>query len=227
MRLRCSWLHEKALELYLRTPAYTAPILISASIERMPEVTEAEKIAKLAARERRKETVRASRREAFHASFDKELNTYSDLVENEIFPRRQKHDDAVKAYEASKLAAGVEGPQFAKPPAYEQVEPLSWWARRCQEFPLLMHFVRSLLCRSISAAEIERLFSKCGLVLTHLRNRIGSEKEDLYCLTSYNINREWKQALAAAGDADEEGVIAAVLLGVEMELLDVDDDVDA
>ena len=68
---------------------------------------------------------------------------------------------------------------------------------------------------------------KLRSTLTHLRNRIGSEKEDLYCLTSYNINREWKQALAAAGDADEEGVIAAVLLGVEMELLDVDDDVDA
>ena len=58
---------------------------------------------------------------------------------------------------------------------------------------------------SISLAEVERLFSRGGLVLTSRRNRLGATKEELFLLTPYNLTREWKESGSAAGE--EESII--------------------
>lgn len=110
---------------------------------------------------------------------------------------RKKH--AAEAAEATK-AGGTQA-------SYEPVKTLLWWRKNREKFPILRQFARRLLCISISAAEIERFFSKCGLVMTTRRNRLGARKENLFLLTAYNTARKWNAA-RRQGDADEENVMA-------------------
>ncbi len=43
-----------------------------------------------------------------------------------------------------------------------------------------------------SSAEVERLFSMCGLVMTARRSRLGPEKEELFFLAANTAAKEWR-----------------------------------
>ena len=65
---------------------------------------------------------------------------------------------------------------------------------------------RWLLCISASSAEVERLFSKCGIVLGPRRNRLGADKEDSFLSIAYNMARTWKHA----GELTEAEIVRSV-----------------
>ena len=107
------------------------------------------------------------------------------------------------------------------PPA--PIKTLLWWRKNRGKYPILTQFARRLLCLSVSAAEIERFFSKCGLVMTTRRNRLCARKENLFLLTAYNVAREWNAA-RRTGSADEEAVMASAFFNVDAdETLDLDE----
>ena len=86
---------------------------------------------------------------------------------------------------------------------YEPLDILGFWRVNIGEFPIIAQIARWLLVIAISSAEVERLFSRGGLVLTSRRNRLCAVKAELFLLTAYNMTREWKEAGSAQG-AEEE-----------------------
>ena len=80
---------------------------------------------------------------------------------------------------------------------------LEFWHANKHTFPIIAQFARRLLVIAISSAEVERLFSRGGLVLTSCRNRLGAEKEEKLLLTAYNLTREWKEAGEVVGQEGE------------------------
>jgi len=77
---------------------------------------------------------------------------------------------------------------------YERCEPLSWWKQHKAQLPHLWEVARWLLCISASSAEVERLFSKCSIVLGPRRNRLSADKEDSFLSIAYDMARKWKHA---------------------------------
>ena len=79
---------------------------------------------------------------------------------------------------------------------------------------------------SISAAEIERVFSKAGQVIDTRRNRLGARKEDMFIVTAYNMTKEWRKAQKDGGRKSEREVVSATMgLGIEV-VLDTDGEED-
>jgi hypothetical protein len=173
-----------------------------------------------------------------------------DCMAVEVFERREEHKKAVEEHEAAvakyeeeyaaweearEAAAGVEAGQEvvnliapqeepanppAGPPPYEPIDPLVWWRTKKLTFPHLAWVARWLFAINASAAEVERVFSRGGLVIRPHRNRLGAEKEELFLITAYNLTLDWKVAKALGGS--EEAVVAKRLLGKDC---DCDDDI--
>ena len=65
------------------------------------------------------------------------------------------------------------------------IKPLQWWTEqgRPQEFPYMSALARRLLFIPASSAGLERVFSQSGLMLSGLRQKLGtSTLEDLMVL---------------------------------------------
>ena len=89
---------------------------------------------------------------------------------------------------------------------------LDFWREINGRFPTVAQVARWLLIISMSSAEVERLFSRGGLVITSRRNRLGADKEELLLLllTAYNLTRAWKEA-GGVGSGEENAIMMARL----------------
>jgi hypothetical protein len=96
------------------------------------------------------------------------------------------------------------------------------WAERMY---LIMSFqARCYLIIPVSPAEVERLFSQCGLVITKRRNRLGHEKRELYMLAAYNVGKEWRAALAPGHPEPARRAMRHLYPDVDMDLSDSEDE---
>ncbi len=64
--------------------------------------------------------------------------------------------------------------------------PLAWWKLNSTRFPHLARLAKKYLALPATSAAAERLFSKCGLVLSKLRNRLAPESLELLVLAAVN-----------------------------------------
>ncbi len=139
-----------------------------------------------------------------------------------------KYDIAVlKYHEDIALWGAEEEPDDAKKPVepikpeYVPLDIVEFWRAHKASFRIVAQVARWVLVIAISSAEVERLFSRGGLVLTSRRNRLGEAKEELLLLTAYNMTREWKEAGSSAGC--EEEIIMRRLFGLCDGGLDIDE----
>ncbi len=114
-----------------------------------------------------------------------------------------------KAKKANDSAAATGGDPVVVPPkpVYERTDFGAWWRTNKDKLPLMAQVARWACAISVSAAEVERLFSRANLVLTSRRNRISADKEERFVLAAYNITREWKERKKAGAAALEEDVM--------------------
>ena len=217
------WLEEEVEKHYMLTPEYAAFSQLPATpvVDAMPEG--ASKDAALAAHRAKKAKDGVDKQKV---KLNDEMTEYSEDIETAVLSRRKQHDiataAAASAAAAAAAAAAAVPVSAAAPVPYDSIKALIWWRDNRKKFPILAQFARRLLCLSISAAEIERFFSKCGLVMTTRRNRLCARKENLFLLTAYNVAREWNAARRAGG-ADEEAVMCSALFGIDDDTLDLDD----
>jgi hypothetical protein len=65
-------------------------------------------------------------------------------------------------------------------------DPIAWWLLQKHRYPNLRQMALDILSIPCMSADVERLFSSCGLTLEDRRNRMGSELlEALECLKSW------------------------------------------
>ena len=62
----------------------------------------------------------------------------------------------------------------------KECDPLEWWKKRSERYPLLSKMVRKYLCVPATSVESERTFSSLGLLLTKRR----------LCMTGENVNKQ-------------------------------------
>ena len=165
-------------------------------------------------------------------SLRRQWKAYLRTVETEVYSHKEAHKSAVIAYEkallafADAVAAAAEDADAVAPvmpvePAYTPVGILEFWGAHQVSFPIIAQIAHWLLVIVISSAEVERLFSRGGLI-TSRRNRRGAAKEELLLLTAYNLTREWKVGGQAA--SAEEGIVMRRLLSACDGGLDTDPD---
>jgi hypothetical protein len=150
-----------------------------------------------------------------------------EVVEEEAAPKAVAKA-APKAGGGAAGGAGAAAPPPPNPlkgtpkPVRKQLDALPFWRlmKASKKLPLLSWLARSFLGIGISAAEVERLFSKCGLVMTARRNRLGARKEELYLLAAYTATTEWREA-KKLGDAEPSRRAMRHVFGDD---LDFDDD---
>jgi hypothetical protein len=193
---------------------------------------------KKAAITRRRKEDKAAKMADMETRIRKEWRTLLGTIEKTVFMRREEHAAAVAAhkkacteYETAYAAwmddESEDTMEPEKPPAeepkYEPVSITDFWVANKTALPILAQVTRWMCALSISAAEVERLFSRGGLVLTNRRNRLGEEKEELFLLTAYNLTRDWKAAQRAglAASVEKDIVLRRLYPAVAAEL-DVD-----
>jgi hypothetical protein len=202
------WLEEETEKAFKLTPDYAAFSALPATpvIDTMAEGAAKDAALAVYRAKKAKDAVEKQK-----SKLNEEMGDYSEAVEAAVLARRKQHDAATEA-----AAAAV-------PASYDPLKTLLWWRENRKKFPILAQFARRLLCLSISAAEIERFFSKCGLVMTTRRNRLCARKENLFLLTAYNVAREWNSA-RRTGDADEEAVMSSAFFHIaDDQTLDLDE----
>ena len=160
--------------------------------------------------------------EAYDNAVD-EHKTWSKLV-----------DDLKSDHDLAKLDAAANGkndmPELNLPPEppvpqdpgdYVDLDPLDFWREIANELPYLAAAAKSFLSISISSAEIERLFSRAGLIINPLRNRLSKDKEEKFILAGYNLTKEWK---AARADGEGKDACARRIMSSFFDEADNDDD---
>lgn len=86
----------------------------------------------------------------------------------------------------------------------------AWWRSKEFEYPILSEMARDYLSRPATSASSERAFSKGGLIVTKIRNRLGGSTGNrvgkLICLQSWGI---WDSGgtIDVDGDGEEEEVV--------------------
>ncbi|KIK33085.1 hypothetical protein CY34DRAFT_100246 [Suillus luteus UH-Slu-Lm8-n1] len=53
--------------------------------------------------------------------------------------------------------------------------PIAWWQERCKSFPCLSHMAIDYLTIPATSVDVERLFSRGRLILSHVRNRLSAQ----------------------------------------------------
>ena len=81
-------------------------------------------------------------------------------------------------------------------------DPIAWWLLQKHRYPNLSQMALDILSIPCMSADVERLFSSCGLTLEDRRNRMGPELlEALECLKSWQKIKEFNilESLVASG----------------------------
>lgn len=76
---------------------------------------------------------------------------------------------------------------------------------------------RWYLAIPISTAEVKRLLSKCGLVMTPRRNRLSAEKEGLCLLAAYITTSKWQEAKLLKDVVMERATLLSFGDGIDVE----------
>lgn len=76
-----------------------------------------------------------------------------------------------------KAAAIIEVTKYLEEPLHPRTQnPLEWWAQRCHVYPQLYKLAMKKLCIVATSVPSERVFSKAGLTITDLRNRLKGKR---------------------------------------------------
>jgi hypothetical protein len=131
--------------------------------------------------------------------------------------------DADGKIDVPELNLPPEPPVPQDPGDYVNLDPLDFWRDLAKELPYLAAAAKSFLSISISSAEIERLFSRAGLIINPLRNSLSRDKEEKFIIAGYNLTKGWK---AARADGEGKITCARRIMGslVDDSEADYDDD---
>ena len=151
-----------------------------------------------------------SRGKKLKDAIKEEFNTNFVAVENLVFTRQ-------KAYEVTCPEAKAKG---APEPVYAKVDVLLFWREKKHELPLLAEVVPNFFCLDLVSSEIERFFSRCGIVMPPRRNRLGHHKEEIFMVASYNLTRNMNRV---EGSHSRTEIAARNLWGVDAGDLDESD----
>lgn len=191
----------------------TGPVIVPLPVRMMVEPVKSQRIKAL-----QKQHDAASKKDIID-TITKEFNSMKLAMVTDVYERREAHKEVTAEYEEAFAAYELEmqiDPEEddAKEPVepkavgpYMPIDTLEWWAANASMFEYMPHVARRLLCISFSAAEVERLFSRGGLVMGPRRNRLGTVKENLFILSSYNLTRTWKAA-RKLGEEDEAATLS-------------------
>ena len=80
----------------------------------------------------------------------------------------------------------------------DHTNPLLWWLKNSQAYPLLSKLAKKLLCISATSAPSERVFSVAGQVITKLRSRL--RPDNAACLVFLKENWKITEALQLKSD---------------------------
>ena len=127
-------------------------------------------------------SVLTGRTKKFTGAIAEQFNSFFLAVENCVFTKRAAHKVACDEAVANKVAV----------PEYEPVDALAFWREKKSELDLLAEVAPNFFCLDLVSSEIERFFSRCGLVMPPRRNRLGKEKEEIFMVASYNLTRDMK-----------------------------------
>jgi len=186
----------------------------------------------------------AAQKKEFKKTVEAEFTDLLKRLGSDVFNSRQafkkakaEYEAALKAFEAAGAGTGdgdgdgdgadaVAAPPAIKPtkPEYAPIDTLKWWRANKRFFKFLAPVARLLLSIQISSAEVERLFSRGGIVLTPRRNRLGSEKREKFLVVGYNVSADWNLALKAGVEGAEQRVALKNFYNGCSGGLDFDDD---
>ena len=85
-------------------------------------------------------------------------------------------------------------------------------------------FARMLLAIQIASAEVERLFSRGGIMFTARRNKLGNDKLEKLFVTAYNTVASWEVDRKAGVVGSELETVLKMLYPGCAEGLDIDED---
>lgn len=123
--------------------------------------------------------------------FKEIFENYKGLDENEVDIQDENEDDLVYGLYAKKVKHSDEMSDYLNSPrATRSVNICKWWRDHEVEYPVLANICKDLLCIPATSVPSERLFSRAGLTITKLRNRLGDESaRHLLCVS------DWAQTL--------------------------------
>lgn len=111
---------------------------------------------------------------------------------------------------------------------------LGFWKTHGLKFPILRRIARRVLCSSATSCDVERLFSRAGLICTALRNRLAPKTTQCLTTLHYYYADEEKQLTevtardkATAGRANRFATLSTDLLINAAEYFISDSDSDA
>lgn len=67
-------------------------------------------------------------------------------------------------------------------------DPLAWWGKNAHIYPHLSEVARRYLCTPSTSVPSERLFSKCGEIMSLKRNKLSPEKANMLVFLASNYN---------------------------------------
>ena len=72
---------------------------------------------------------------------------------------------------------------------------IEFWKRNLSRFPAFEHLLQKYLSYCASTAEVERIFSLCGHLVTKRRNRVSAENVEniIFLKYYYNIYKQEKE----------------------------------
>ncbi|EJF62532.1 hATC-domain-containing protein, partial [Dichomitus squalens LYAD-421 SS1] len=99
--------------------------------------------------------------------------------------------------------------RFLTTPTLKVNDPLQWWADNAETYPSVSRMGRDYLSIPTTAVDVERVFSKGRLCLSHIRNRLSAQTtRALLCVGEWSrldlISADDLNQAASLPDLDEE-----------------------
>ena len=77
--------------------------------------------------------------------------------------------------------------EYLSAPSFETETPREWWLERRAQYPKLSIMALNVHAIPAMSAEVERIFSSCGLTITPLRSSLSADSlEAVECLRSWD-----------------------------------------
>jgi hypothetical protein len=78
----------------------------------------------------------------------------------------------------------------------DEKDTLGFWDENESQFPILARVARRTLCISATSCDVERLFSRAGLICTNLRNRLS--QRTILCLSALHYHFSEEENISAS-----------------------------